>query len=281
MNINIQGRLFSIDEPIVMGILNVTENSFYDGGQYLTSDAILQRVEKLLLDGAKIIDVGACSTRPGADEISAAAEIEKVRGAVSLIRNNFPEAVISVDTWRASVAEVAAGEGANIINDISGGDFDTQMLTTVGQLRIPYVLTHTTGKPEVMQERLYEEDLLPRMMKFFSEKILLLKELGAKDIIIDPGLGFGKSLSQNYFILKNLSAFSIFDFPLLIGASRKSMIYNLLNISPAQALNGTTAINTLALLNGAKILRVHDVREAVETIKIFKEYSNCDTSINK
>lgn len=267
-SININGKLMPLDPPLIMGILNVTEDSFFDGGQYLTEDAVVDRVGGMLAAGADIIDIGAVSTRPGAQDLPEQEEIDRIRRAVTLVHGRFPEAVISVDTWRASVARAAVPCGAHIINDVSGGTFDPDMIPTIGQLQVPYILMHTPEKPDTMQQHTDYEDILAEMIQFFGQQIEKLHEAHVHDIILDPGFGFGKTLEQNYFVLKNMDAFQEFDLPILVGISRKSMIYKLLGTTPDNALNGTTVVNTLALMKGAHILRVHDVKEAVEVRKI-------------
>lgn len=267
-SININGNLLPLDPPLVMGILNVTEDSFYDGGQYRTDEAIVKRAGEMVSAGADIIDIGAVSTRPGAQDLPEQEEIDRIRHAVGLVRGWFPESVISVDTWRASVARAAVPCGANIINDVSGGTFDSDMIPTIGQLQVPYILMHTPEKPDTMQQHTDYEDILADMIRFFGQQIEKLHEAHVHDIILDPGFGFGKTLEQNYFVLQNMDAFKVFNLPVLVGISRKSMIYKLLETTPDNALNGTTVVNTLALMKGAHILRVHDVKEAVEAVKI-------------
>ncbi len=266
--INFSGRLLSLEQPLVMGILNVTADSFYDGGRYLTEDAVLHRAGQILDEGADIIDIGAMSTRPGAEDIPESIEFERITHAVQLVREHFPQAVISVDTWRSSVVETAYKNGADMINDVSGGTFDDKMIQTVGELQIPYCLMHTPAKPDKMQQHTQYENILKDMLCFFGTQLEKLRKAGAHDVILDPGFGFGKTLEQNYFVLQNLDAFNCFDLPLLVGVSRKSMICKVLGCTPEQALNGTVVLNTIALLKGAHILRVHDVREAVEVRKI-------------
>ncbi len=270
--INCSGHLLSLEKPIVMGILNVTRDSFFDGGRYTTQEAVVDRAGQLLDEGAAIIDVGAVSTRPNAADIPEEQELTVIRDTVQLLHRQFPGAPISVDTWRASVAKVAVENGASIINDISGGTFDEAMIPLVGALQVPYCLTHTPAKPDVMQTQTHYQDLIADMLSFFGQQIEKLRQHHAHDILIDPGFGFGKTLEQNYTILKNLEAFQTFGLPILVGVSRKSMIYKLLQTSPQEALNGTTAVHTLALTHGADILRVHDVRMAMETIHIFDFY---------
>jgi len=251
--------------PLIMGILNVTEDSFYDGGKYTTETAVVKRATQILEEGGDIIDIGAMSTRPNAIEIPEKEEIRRIVEAVTTIRTQFPEAVLSIDTYRASVAEAALEAGADMINDISGGTFDPEMIPTVGKWQVPYCLMHTTAKPDTMQQNTQYEDILADILRFFGTQIEKLHEHHVHDIIIDPGFGFGKTLEQNYFLMKNLEVFHQLELPILVGISRKSMIYKLLGTTPEHALNGTTVLNTIALMKGAAILRVHDVKEAVET----------------
>lgn len=258
----------SFTRPLVMGILNVTEDSFFDGGKYVEDASVLRRAEQILREGADIIDLGAVSTRPGAVEVPMEEEWHRLERPLQLITKEFPDAIISIDTWRSDVAERSVNAGAAIINDISGGTFDNRMAEVVGRLRVPYILMHTTATPDRMQQQTVGENMLAEMLQFFGNQIDKFRMAGCLDIILDPGFGFGKTLEQNYFLLNNLSAFQVFEMPILVGISRKSMIYKLLEINPDQALNGTTAVNTIALMKGANILRVHDVREAVECVKI-------------
>ena len=276
-SIKVKSRLLSPSPALVMGILNVTDDSFYDGGRYTNDAAVLRRAEQILSEGAAIIDVGAVSTKPGAADISVEEEWQRLEKPLELIAKNFPDAVVSVDTWRADIAQRSVEAGAAIINDVSGGTFDERMAEVVGRLQVPYVLMHTTAKPDKMQQQPLGEDMLLTMMQFFARQLAIFKEAGCVDLILDPGFGFGKTLEQNYFLMKNLSAFQIFECPILVGISRKSMIYKLLETSPDEALTGTVVLNTLALQQGASILRVHDVREAVEAVKVFNMYqmSNC------
>lgn len=265
--INFNGKLCD-KKHLVMGILNVTDDSFYDGGKYLSKDAILRRAEQILNENGDIIDIGAMSTRPNSLEIPEEIENKRVVETVSLLREHFPNAVLSIDTYRAKVAETAINAGADMINDVSGGTFDTEMIPTIGKYQVPYCLMHTTAKPEIMQQNTNYDDILAEMLQFFGVQIQKLHQHFVHDIIIDPGFGFGKTLEQNYFILKNLQVFQELGFPILVGVSRKSMIYNLLETTADKALNGTTAINSIAMMRGASILRVHDVKEADEVRKI-------------
>ena len=261
------------NEPLIMGILNVTDNSFYDGGKYTTDQKILQRATQILTDGGDIIDIGAMSTKPDAPELPEEEELTKIVQTVHLLRKQHPDAILSIDTYRASVAEAAVHAGANMINDISGGTFDPEMIPTIGKLQVPYVLMHTPAKPAVMQQHTEYKDILGEILQFFGRQIQQLHDHFVHDIILDPGFGFGKTLEQNYFLMNNLEVFHELGYPLLVGISRKSMIYKLLGNDPEHALNGTTALNTVALLKGASILRVHDIREAVEVRKIVKHLS--------
>ncbi len=267
-SINIKGKLMDLGEPQVMGILNVTPDSFFAGSRCCGKDSVAARVERMLAEGASIIDVGAYSSRPGADDVSRDEEMDRLREALSVIRDNHPDTVVSVDTFRASVArECVRDWDVDIINDISGGDLDPDMFPTVAELGVPYILMHMKGTPQSMQQEARYDHLIADMMLYFSERIQRLRALGQKDIILDPGFGFAKTLDQNYQLMAHLDELKAFGLPLLVGISRKSMIYKLLGTTPEEALNGTTVLNTMALLKGASILRVHDVRECVETIK--------------
>lgn len=268
--LNINGNLVTLDAPRVMGILNVTPDSFYSGSRVNQETAIFKRAEQMIAEGAFILDVGGYSTRPGADEISEAEEIKRVTQAIRLVRANFQEILISVDTFRATVAKAAVDSGANIINDVSGGNLDSLMFETVAQLKVPYVLMHMRGTPQTMKNLNQYDNLLVDIGKELAEKCNQLKQLGLADIIIDPGFGFAKSIAQNYELLRNLGYLLRLGYPILAGISRKSLIYKTLDIEPEDALNGTTALNMVALQNGASILRVHDVKEAQQTIKLFK-----------
>lgn len=256
-----------------MGILNVTEDSFYDGGKYTTETAVLERATQILSEGGDIIDIGAMSTRPNALEIPEEEEVSRIVKAVRTIRARYPEAVLSIDTYRASVAKVAVEAGADMINDISGSTFDPDMIPTVGALQVPYCLMHTTAKPSDMQQHTEYNDILADMLQFFGQQLEKLHAHHVHDIIIDPGFGFGKTLEQNYFLMDNLEVFQQLGLPILVGISRKSMIYKLLGTTPDGALNGTTVLNTIALMKGTDILRVHDVKEAVEVRKILRNFS--------
>jgi dihydropteroate synthase len=267
--INAGGRLLDLEIPRVMGILNITPDSFYSGSQYNTNDEILKVAKRMLEDGADILDVGGYSSRPGAKDISAEEESSRVLKVIRLINREFPEAIISVDTFRAEIARAAIVEcGASIINDISGGDADINMFPVVEKLNVPYIMMHMKGNPRTMQNKPVYDDIVADILKWFGERIFKLKSAGVKDIIIDPGFGFGKTIEHNFELLRRLGDFSIAGLPVLVGISRKSMIWKTLNIDAEGALNGTTAINAIALSNGADILRVHDVKEAVETVKL-------------
>ena len=274
--INVNGRLMDLSEPQVMGILNVTPDSFYAGSHGVTEGYIIDRIHQIMNEGASIIDIGACSTRPGADQVSAEEEMSRMRMGLELIRKHRPDAIVSVDTYRADVAKMCVEEyGAAIINDISAGQMDKDMFTTIARLGIPYIIMHMKGTPKDMQVNPEYDHFLKEVFYYFSEKVQRLRDLGVKDIIIDPGFGFGKTLEHNYELMNHLEEFSLFELPLLVGVSRKSMIYKYLDITPEEALNGTTALNTVALLKGAHILRVHDVREAVETVRIIGKMKSC------
>ena len=274
--INANGRLMDLSEPQVMGILNVTPDSFYAGSHGVTEGYIIDRSHQIMNEGASIIDIGACSTRPGADEVSIEEEMSRLRMGLELIRKHRPDAIVSVDTYRADVAKMCVEEyGAAIINDISAGQMDKQMFPTIARLGIPYIIMHMKGTPKDMQVNPQYDHFLKEVFYYFSEKVQRLRDLGVKDIIIDPGFGFGKTLEHNYELMNHLEEFALFELPLLVGISRKSMIYKHLGITPEEALNGTTTLNTIALLKGASILRVHDVRQAMESIKIVQKMRAC------
>jgi len=253
-----------------MGILNVTPDSFYDGGRLADSDSVLKQAEKMLTDGATFIDVGGYSTRPGASDVSVEEELRRVLPAIQSIVKHFPEVIISIDTFRSEVAKQAVNEGACMINDISGGQLDPIMFETVASLNVPYILMHSRGTPQTMIKLNEYENLIKDIVGYFHQKIFQLQHLGVKDIIIDPGFGFAKNIEQNFQLLKDLDHFQILGKPILAGLSRKSMIWKTLKTNPEDALNGTTSLNTVALLKGASILRVHDVKEAVEVAKLME-----------
>ena len=267
--INAGGRLLDLQTPVVMGILNATPDSFYAGSRTQTEAEIAARVHQIVDEGAGIIDVGAYSARPGADDVPAEEEMLRLRHALDIVRREAPEAIISVDTFRAAVARMCVEEGgAHIINDISGGTLDKNMFRTVARLRVPYILMHIQGEPHTMQQAPHYDNLEQEVFLFLSQRVDQLRQLGVADIILDPGFGFGKTLAHNYELMNRLEDFREFDLPLLVGISRKSMIHKLLGTTPAEALGGTIALNTIALMKGAHILRVHDVRAAVETVRI-------------
>jgi dihydropteroate synthase len=267
--IQLNGRLIRLDQPVVMGILNLTPDSFYDGGRYQSEKAVLLRAEEILEQGGLIIDVGAISTRPGAAAVSTEEEISRLLPSVKSIRSHFPQVLLSVDSYRSEVITRVVDEtGGCIVNDISGGMLDDKMFETVARLGIPYILMHMQGTPQTMQQSPSYQDVVKDILLELSEKVNTLKLMGVNDIIVDPGFGFGKNLEHNYELLNRLDSFRLFELPLLVGLSRKTMIWKLLGITPDASLNGTTVLNTLALMGGANILRVHDVREAVETISL-------------
>jgi len=261
--INLNQKPISLKTPIIMGILNITEDSFFDGGRYMSENAVLKRVEQMVEEGATIIDLGAVSTKPNATEISENQEFETIKKHVRLILSHFPEAHISIDTFRATVADMAIQEGVALINDVSGGA-DPNMFEVAGKHQIPYVLTHNNRN-----QPLSTQELIPNMLSFFGNNIEKLISKGVKDIIIDPGFGFGKTVEQNYYLIKHLETFSILNLPILVGVSRKSMIRHILETSPAESLTGTITLNTVSLYRGASVLRVHDVKQCAEIIKIF------------
>lgn len=271
--LNAGGKLIDFSEPKVMGILNVTPDSFYDGFRYTDESAILKQAEKMIAEGADFIDVGGYSTRPGAEDISAETELERVLPAVEIILRKFPQATLSIDTFRSSVAKRAVESGALLINDISGGEYDNEMFSTVAALNVPYLLMHMKGTPQTMARLTSYDNLLKDIIDYFHQKIFKLQQLGVKDIIVDPGFGFAKTAEQNFELLNNLNQFQILGKPILAGLSRKSMIWKTLKKDPNGALNGTTALNTIALLKGASILRVHDVREAKEIIALLGQFN--------
>ena len=267
--INLSGRLIDLSKPVVMGILNVTPDSFFDGGKYETEKKIVQRAEEILEQGATIIDIGAISTRPGTEEISTKEEIDRLLPAVKAVKKAFPEAHVSIDTFRSWVALKVIEEcGPCIVNDVSGGNFDVHMFDIIGKLGVPYILMHLLGTPLQMQKDPVYEDIIRDISMYFTERVKKLTTAGVKDVILDPGFGFGKTLAHNYELLNRLDSFKVFQLPLLVGVSRKSMIHKLLGSKPEDALNGTSVVNTLALMGGTDILRVHDVREAVEAVRI-------------
>jgi len=274
MLINCKGRLINLSAPKVMGILNCTPDSFFDGGKYSNENELLAQVERMLADGADFIDIGAYSSKPNAEFVSEEEEVKRIVPVVELILKHFPDVLLSIDTFRAKVAEACINSGASIINDISAGLLDDVMLQTVGRLKVPYVMMHMRGNPQTMVKLTQYDDIVQEMLFYFSERIAAARSHGIEDIIIDPGFGFAKTLSQNYEVLNKLELLQMIGLPLLSGVSRKSMVYKLLGNSPQEALNGTTALNTISLMKGAKILRVHDVKEAVEAVKIYGQLTS-------
>ena len=275
--INANGQLIDLGTPQVMGILNVTPDSFYSGSRKQTETEIAERVEQILAEGGQMIDIGAYSSRPNADDVSTKEEMERLRRGLRILREKAPDAIVSVDTFRADVAKMCVEEyGVQIVNDISGGELDKEMFPTVARLGVPYVLMHMKGTPQTMQEAPHYDDLMKEVLLYFAEKIQQLRDLGQKDIILDPGFGFAKTLEHNYELLSHLEALQIFELPILVGVSRKSMIYKLLGTTAQEALNGTTVLNTICLMKGcANILRVHDVKECVEAVNIYQQlYKN-------
>ncbi len=271
--LKLKGKLYDLRTPVVMGVVNITPDSFFAFSRYKSDRTLLQQVETFLAEGATIIDVGGYSTRPQAAPVSVDEEIKRISEALEIICKKFPEAVLSVDTFRSPVARMAVQEyGVAMINDIGGGTLDQLMFETIADLQVAYVLMHTRGNPQHMQEQTQYEDVVADVLQFLAKRVAQLRLLGVHDVVIDPGFGFAKTLEQNYEMMSKLSIFRQINAPLLVGISRKSMIYKLLETVPEQALNGTTALNMLALMGGASILRVHDVKEAVETIRIFNAY---------
>ena len=271
-SLNVNGRLLDLSTPQVMGILNVTPDSFYAGSRSRTEAEIAARACQILDEGASIIDIGAYSSRPNAEHISPEEEMQRLRTGLEILNRNHPDAIISVDTFRDEVARQCVEEyGAAIINDISAGEMDEQMFPTVARLNVPYIMMHMQGTPQNMQKEPHYENLLKEVFMYFARKVRQLRDLGMKDIILDPGFGFGKTLEHNYELMAHLEEFGIFELPLLVGVSRKSMIYRLFGATPQEALNGTTVLDTVALMKGADILRVHDVREAVEAVRLIEK----------
>ena len=270
--LNCKGKLLVIDKPLVMGIINITSDSFYEGSRSQTVESILSQATKMIGEGADIIDVGGQSTRPGSERISVKEELQRVLSAIETILKNFPETIISVDTYQAIVAEECVRSGAAIINDISAGNMDSDMIPTVAKLQVPYICMHMKGTPENMQQQPTYENVTKEVLDFFIQKTDECRHAGINDVIIDPGFGFGKTISHNFTLLKELSAFKMLEKPIMAGLSRKSTIYKTLGITAGEALNGTSVLNTLALQNGANILRVHDVKEAKEVIKLYEQY---------
>jgi dihydropteroate synthase len=270
--LNCKGKLLVIEKPLVMGIINVTPDSFYDQHLHNGSDAVIALAKQMINDGADILDIGGQSTRPGSERITAKDEIERVLPVIQLLIKKYPGIILSIDTYHSEVAAVAVREGVAIVNDVSAGNMDEAMIQTVAALQVPYICMHMKGTPETMQQNASYDDIVKEVLDFFIKKIAQCTEAGIKDIIIDTGFGFGKTIAHNFMLLKNLSVFEMLDKPILAGLSRKGTIYKTLNITAGEALNGTTVLNTIALLSGVSILRVHDVKEAKETIQLFDSY---------
>ena len=271
-SLNINGRLLDLSKPQVMGILNVTPDSFYSGSRKQTEDEIESRVRQIIGEGASIIDIGAYSSRPNADDVSPSEEMERLRKGLSVIQRVAPDAIVSVDTFRADVAKMCVEEyGVGIVNDISGGMLDKDMFATVAKLGIPYILMHMQGTPQNMQQNPHYDDVVKEVFMYFAEKVQRLRDLGVKDIILDPGYGFGKTVEHNYELMNHQEELLEFELPLLVGISRKSMIYKALGITADEALNGTSVLNTISLLKGANILRVHDVATCVEVVNLIQK----------
>ncbi|MCL9770269.1 dihydropteroate synthase [Flavobacterium sp. HXWNR69] len=273
MNINCNGNLIDLSTPKVMGILNVTPNSFYDGGKHKEINSIIHQVDKMLSEGADFVDIGAYSSKPSAEFVSEEEEIKRLVPIVKSLVETFPNIILSVDTFRANVAKASVENGVAMVNDIAAGLLDDKMLETVAQLKVPYIMMHMRGNPQTMQSLTDYNDIVKEMIFYFSERIQKARSFGISDIVIDPGFGFAKTLEQNYEVLHKMELFSILELPILVGVSRKSMIYKVLESSPQEALNGTSVLNTIALQKGAKILRVHDVKEAVECVKLVNKLS--------
>lgn len=281
-SINVNGKLIDLAEPQVMGILNVTPDSFYSGSRKQTEEDIRNRVKQIIDEGGQMIDIGAYSSRPGADDVSTQEEMARLRHGMKIVNEMAPGMPVSVDTFRADVAKMCVEElGVGIINDISGGELDKRMFETVAKLGVPYILMHMKGTPQTMQQTPHYDDLMKEIMLYFAEKIQKLRDLGQKDIILDPGYGFAKTIEHNYELLGHQEMLHVFELPLLVGISRKSMIFRLLGSSPEESLNGTSVLNTIALQKGASILRVHDVKECVEVVKIVKMMENNLLGLNK
>ncbi|KOS05943.1 dihydropteroate synthase [Flavobacterium akiainvivens] len=270
MYINCKGRLLSLSSPKVMGILNCTPDSFFDGGKYRNEAELLTQAEKMLAEGATFIDVGAYSSKPNAEFVTEEQELQRAVPVVELLVKHFPDVLISIDTFRAKVAEATINAGAAVVNDIAAGLLDENMIATVGKLKVPYIMMHMRGTPQTMVKLTQYDDIVQEMLLYFSQRIAEARRHGVDDIIMDPGFGFAKTLGQNYEVMNKLELFKTAGLPLLSGISRKSMLYKLLGNTPQEALNGTTALNMVSLMKGAKILRVHDVKEAVETVRIYE-----------
>jgi len=273
LTINCNGKILNLNSAVVMGIINITPDSFFEGHLNKKDSDLLLIAEKMIEDGATILDIGGQSTKPGSKRISAEEEVSRVIPALDLIRKNFPEIIISIDSYYSKVAVQAIESGADMVNDVSAGSLDEEMIPTVGKLKVPYVCMHMQGTPETMQQNPFYDNITLEVVQFFTKKIEACRKAGINDIIIDPGFGFGKTLEHNYTLLREMKSLQILDCPVLAGVSRKGMIYKTLSTTPENALNGTTVANTMALINGAKILRVHDVKEAKEAITIFNAFN--------
>lgn len=273
-SLNFGGRLYLINEPKVMGIINVTPDSFFDGGMHNSVQRVLDQAEKHLNDGADFLDIGGYSSRPGADDVAQDEELKRVLDPIKAIKDRFPEAIVSVDTFRAEVAQQAIAAGASMVNDISAGEDDPEMFDAIKELQVPYIIMHKQGSPKTMQQNPIYDEVTLDVAKYLSERVLKLNKMGVNDIMIDPGFGFGKTVEQNYQLLRELDHFKRFELPILIGISRKSMINRVLGTKPENALNGTTALHMVAMQKGAHILRVHDVKEAKQVIKLHLQMNN-------
>jgi dihydropteroate synthase len=274
MTINCKGQLIDLASPKVMGILNVTPNSFYDGGKFADEKALLNQVEKMLNEGATFIDIGGYSSKPNAEFVSEEEELQRVISIITTVTQKFPETLISIDTFRSKVAKESIENGAAIINDISAGNLDENMMKTVAELQVPYIMMHMKGTPQTMQSLTQYENIVKEMIFYFSEKIAQARSFGINDLILDPGFGFAKTLEQNFEVLNKLELFQMLELPILAGVSRKSMIYKTLETDAQNSLNGTTSLNTISLMKGAKILRVHDVKEAVECVRLYTKLNH-------
>lgn len=272
--LNCKGRLLLIEKPVVMGILNITPDSFYSGSRLQQMDEIVQKAEQMITEGATILDIGGQSTRPGSMRLSAAEELERVLPVILEIKQRFPDSFLSIDTYHAQVAKETVEAGVDIVNDISAGNMDEQMLLTVAALQVPFIAMHMQGTPETMQQHPQYENVTVEVADYFIQKIAACKAAGIKDLMIDPGFGFGKTIAHNFQLLKQLEALQMFHVPVLAGLSRKSTIWKTLHITPEEALNGTTVLNTIAVTKGASVLRVHDVKEAMEVIRLYDALSN-------
>jgi dihydropteroate synthase len=272
--LNIRGTLLDLSTPVVMGIMNITPDSFYSGSRVVSSDQIVEKAGQMISEGAGILDIGGYSTRPGAREVSAQEEGDRIESAVEPLAKFFPGLIISVDTFRAEVAERGVGKGAHIVNDVAGGTLDDAMFEAVARMRVPYILMHMRGTPQTMNQLTAYERLVPDILRDLRQKVAVLQSKGVADLIIDPGFGFAKSIAQNFELMRELKQFKLLGYPLLVGISRKTTIYKTLQVSPEDALNGTTVLNTLALERGASILRVHDVKPAVEAVKLWMAAGN-------